>query len=386
MLFMAVYDRLIKRADDPPALTYILGLDSTPILAEKSLYDLAEWCRTHPALAAYVSDTPASQLAAQLQDPAPLGVGAETWLEWQLRWQAHARQFGHIIYDLDFSKPLPADDLTPLMDTCKMFLGGQCPSPYSRQQAAARRREQAAQAMLARLKGLRRRLFRRLVTWAQKSVPLREEGLADLGLGYPHLRHMLRELGRRLAQAGAIEQPDDTFWLLDAEAAQAAGALDRGESIQAMAGAVRQRKATWGAELHLIPPPVLPPKSRWMGLDLNRFVAAQQGDRVADTIRGAGTSPGRVTGTACVLHTPDDFQKMQPGDVLVATITTPAWTPLFARAAAIVTDIGGQLSHGSIVAREYGIPAVMGTGVATRRIRSGQIITVDGSAGTVSLA
>jgi pyruvate,water dikinase len=76
---------------------------------------------------------------------------------------------------------------------------------------------------------------------------------------------------------------------------------------------------------------------------------------------------------------------MQPGDILVAEITTPAWTPLFAMAAGIVTDIGGPLSHGSIVAREYGIPAVLGTGVATQRIQSGQVITVDGAAGLVML-
>jgi rifampicin phosphotransferase len=71
--------------------------------------------------------------------------------------------------------------------------------------------------------------------------------------------------------------------------------------------------------------------------------------------------------------------------VLVASITTPAWTPLFARASAVVTDVGGPLSHSSIVAREYGIPAVLGTGVATRRILSGQRIRVDGDAGTVSV-
>ena len=76
---------------------------------------------------------------------------------------------------------------------------------------------------------------------------------------------------------------------------------------------------------------------------------------------------------------------MKAGDILVAPLTTPAWTPLFARAAAIVTDVGGPLSHGSIVAREYGIPAVLGTGSATRRINSGQAITVDGSAGKVYL-
>ena len=76
---------------------------------------------------------------------------------------------------------------------------------------------------------------------------------------------------------------------------------------------------------------------------------------------------------------------MQPGDVLVAVTTTPAWTALFAMASAVVTDIGGPLSHSSIVAREYGIPAVLATGVGTRRIQDGQIITVDGGAGIVSL-
>jgi phosphoenolpyruvate synthase/pyruvate phosphate dikinase len=81
----------------------------------------------------------------------------------------------------------------------------------------------------------------------------------------------------------------------------------------------------------------------------------------------------------------EDFSQMRPGDVLVAVTTTPAWTPLFAMASAVVTDIGGPLSHSSIVAREYGIPAVMATGVASRRIHTGQMITVDGSKGTVML-
>jgi phosphoenolpyruvate synthase/pyruvate phosphate dikinase len=385
MLFTRVYNKLIKRDDDPEALTYLVGFDSTPILAEESIYDIAAWCRTRPALAAYVTGTPAAQLAAQLAGPAPSGVEAGDWLEWQNHWETHIRQFGHIIYDLDFAKPLPADNPAPLLDTCKMFLNGQCPNPYERQQVAAEQREQATQAMLGRLKGLRRRLFRKLVCWAQDSVPLREEGLSDLGLGYPQLRRMLRELGRRLVESGAIEQPDDVFWLLEAEADRAAEALDKGEAIQSFVERVEQRKAVWQAEMRVTPPPVLPPKSRWMGLDLGMFVAAEDAEQAGDTIRGAGTSPGRVTGTARVLRGPEDFDQMRPGDVLVAKFTTPAWTPLFARAAAVVTDIGGQLSHGSIVAREYAIPAVMGTGVATQRIHSGQTITVDGSTGEVVL-
>ena len=102
-------------------------------------------------------------------------------------------------------------------------------------------------------------------------------------------------------------------------------------------------------------------------------------------LKGVAASAGRVTAPARVLHGPQDFDQMQPGEILVATTTTPAWTPLFAMASGVVTDIGGPLSHGSIVAREYGVPAVMGTGVATRRLHSGQFITVDGSAGTVTI-
>jgi pyruvate,water dikinase len=104
-----------------------------------------------------------------------------------------------------------------------------------------------------------------------------------------------------------------------------------------------------------------------------------------DVIRGAGASSGRVTAPARVLRGPQDFGLMEPGEVLVARITTPAWTSLFAMASGVVTDVGGPLSHSSIVAREYGIPAVLGTGVATQRIASGQRIRVDGDAGTVVL-
>jgi len=92
-----------------------------------------------------------------------------------------------------------------------------------------------------------------------------------------------------------------------------------------------------------------------------------------------------VTAPATVIMSPADFGTMQPGSILVCPTTTPAWTPLFAQARGLVTDIGGILAHGSIVAREYGIPAVMGVGIATHRITSGQIVTVDGDAGTVML-
>jgi pyruvate,water dikinase len=126
-------------------------------------------------------------------------------------------------------------------------------------------------------------------------------------------------------------------------------------------------------------------KKKYMGVDMSNFLAGGEGGPQGNQVKGVPTSPGQVTATAQVLHGPEDFDQMRPGDILVAGITTPAWTPLFAMAAGVVTDIGGPLSHGSIVAREYGIPAVLGTGVGTRFIRSGQTIRVDGNAGTVTI-
>ncbi|MGI5837407.1 MAG: PEP-utilizing enzyme, partial [Chloroflexota bacterium] len=101
--------------------------------------------------------------------------------------------------------------------------------------------------------------------------------------------------------------------------------------------------------------------------------------------RGFAVSPGRVTAPASVILSPADFDKMVPDTILVCPTTTPAWTPLLSQARGLVTDIGGVTAHGSIVAREYGIPAVMGTGNGTCRIRNRQMVAVDGEAGNVTL-
>jgi pyruvate,water dikinase len=187
-LFTFVY-RFAKRRDDPSAPTYLLGYNSAPIQAEKALYDLAGWVRTRADLAAYLSRTPSPQLAVQLDsEQVPAGVNSANWREWQNRFQAHLRRYGHAIYNLDFANPVPADDPTPLLDTCKMFINGQGTNPHERQQAAADRRERATRTMLARLEGLRLKLFRKYVASAQHYAPLREDGLADIGLSYPLLR------------------------------------------------------------------------------------------------------------------------------------------------------------------------------------------------------
>jgi pyruvate,water dikinase len=292
--------------------------------------------------------------------------------------------YGHIIYDLDFAKALPLDDPTPMLETIKMYLRGAGINPHTRQKELETRRIQAAEITLQRLKGLKAWAFRKSLSAAQALAAVRESALADIGLGYPALRRMLRELGRRLVAAGAIAQPDDIYWLELAELEPIVSAPGAA-ALGSMSARVAQRQRLWQALKQITPPPLLPPKKKYLGFDMTEFTPAAAESQVGGTLKGVAASPGKVTAPARVLHGPEDFGQMQPGEVLVAATTTPAWTPLFAMASAVVTDIGGPLSHGSIVAREYGIPAVMGTGVATRRIHSGQVITVDGAAGLVAI-
>jgi pyruvate,water dikinase len=394
LLFTRVYNKFIARPagrggdDDADAPTFLMGWNSTPIQAEKSLYDLAAWCRAHSTIEAHVSRTPSEQILAQLDgDQIPAGVKEEDWHTFREQFRAHVALYGHIIYDLDFSKPLPLDDPRPMIDLIKLYLRGEGGNPHERQASLEAKREEAVATTLARTKGLKRWGFTKSLRFAQKLSKLREDGLADIGLGYPALRRILRELGQRLVDAQAIESPDEIFWLRHEELAQAAIALDRGQgdSLASMSERIQERSAFARAAARVTPPPTLPPSRKVMGISMDEVLAADESSQTGDLLKGSGTSAGRVTAPACVLHGPEDFARMQPGCVLVAKITTPAWTPLFPMAAAVVTDIGGPLSHGSIVAREYRIPAVMGTGVATKRIQNGQTITVDGSAGTVAL-
>ena len=168
----------------------------------------------------------------------------------------------------------------------------------------------------------------------------------------------------------------------------AATALDTGQSLADYHAVVTERRATWESERAVAPPVNLPIKGgvRFLGIDWSSVMPARTNQPEGDVLKGIAASPGHITGPARVIAGPDEFDQMRQGDILVARITTPAWTPLFALASGIVTDVGGPLSHSSIVAREYHIPAVLGTGVATERLSSGQRVAVDGDAGTVTLS
>ncbi|MFZ0963131.1 MAG: PEP/pyruvate-binding domain-containing protein, partial [Terriglobia bacterium] len=148
-LFTNAYTRLIKRPGDPPALTFLLGFDSAPIRAEKSLYDLARWSRREDDLAGYLARVSGKDLAAAYESPLAPIADRESWREFTARLAEHLKQFGHAVYDLDFSKRVPAEAPAALLETLKYFITGQGRDPYERQAAAAAAREQAAESLLA---------------------------------------------------------------------------------------------------------------------------------------------------------------------------------------------------------------------------------------------
>jgi phosphoenolpyruvate synthase/pyruvate phosphate dikinase len=384
-LFTAIYNRFFRREGDPEASAFLMGYDSTPIRSEKSLYDLAQWAVEQAALSDYVLNMAVAKIADALsRAEIPAGITPAVWAEWTRRIDAHVKSFGHMLYDFDFAKPIPAEDLTPQLETVKMYMRGEGVNPHERQERLEHRRKQAAQQLLQRARGLRGWAVRKALGWAQSLAEVREDSIASIGLAYPRLRELLKELGHRMVKAGAITKPTDIFWLKESEIEDRLDALDKKDRIQSMREATDKRKKIRQAEQKLMPPAQLPYSKTYLGIPVEAFIPGEGGQE-GDRLKGVGASGGKVTGAACVLYGPEDFDRMQQGGILVAKQTTPAWTPLFAMAGGVVTDIGGPLSHGSIVAREYGIPAVLGTGTATRVIQSGQKITIDGDAGYVTL-
>jgi rifampicin phosphotransferase len=382
-IFTKLYDGAIRRGSDPSAITFVMGSDTVALQAEKSLFDIATWTRANPALANYMFQRPTEQLEADLRVEAPPdGMPAELWAEWRRRLQGHLHTFGRTAYEFDFANPTPQETPGPVLDALKSYLAGRSEDPYRRQREAVAKREKATAAVLKRIDPVRKRLFLKLLRWAQDTGPMREDSIFDMGMGHPLIRSMLGELGQRFAAAGAIGQADDIYWLEQKEVEALTATLEAGQPLPDLRESIPARKQQWQAALKIVPPLMLPEKSGWSRFFHGAEAETKDGKVV---LKGVGTSGGRITAPARVLFGPEDFSTLKPGDVLVAVTTTPAWTPLFAQASAVVTDIGGPLSHSSIVAREYGIPAVMAARSATRSIHSGQLVTVDGTAGTITL-
>lgn len=245
------------------------------------------------------------------------------------------------------------------------------------QSAARMEAESRARQVLARTPKLAAE-FEKLLAAAQRFQPLREECVGHLTRGWPVMRRSLRRLADQLAAGGVLTAPEDIHFIRRSELLSA---LDGGRP----GPPTEERRATWGRQRRLRAPLVIGPVAPMTARILADLAENTRSPSPARGIRGVAASPGRATGPVRVIRDATEFERLLPGEVLVAPVTTPAWTPLFSRAVAVVTDTGSIGSHASQVAREYGIPAVVCAEGATASLRVGQVVTVDGGAGAVEL-
>ena len=201
---------------------------------------------------------------------------------------------------------------------------------------------------------------------------MRENTHYDLTRILPGLRRTLLELGRRLVAVGVLDTPEMVFHLQFAELKQISSIWPPSPATSAELRAMALRRQAKRATL--AGKPLIDPR-------FYRQPEAQGGA----SLQGTAGSPGVAEGRVRIIRDSTEFGQLRAGEVLVAPFTNPSWTPLFQRASAVVVDGGSMGSHAAIVAREYGIPAVMGTVDGTQRLINGQRVRVDGHRGWVTI-
>jgi pyruvate,water dikinase len=249
-------------------------------------------------------------------------------------------------------------------------------NPLENQRRIAGHREQFADRCRQKLRNpLKRAVFNYLLTQARYGSAFRENFKSEVVKLIASARSILLELGRKLAAGSIIADSNDVFFLKFEEIGPLAREQFRADIKQIIA-ARRAEYKKWRS--------VTPPSVIFGRFDPDTYVPAGQ-DTNADLLDGLAVSPGVVTGKARVILRSDTKQQVQAGEILIAPFTDPGWTPYFVTAAGVVMEQGGLLSHGAIVAREYGIPAVVNVGNATKIIKTGQTIQVDGDKGVVRI-
>jgi pyruvate,water dikinase len=344
------------------------GVDNRTLDANRALETLAAEIRTDPTLAALFASQDAEQLLTALRmEPA-----SRVFLE---RFAAFLDAYGHreTGSPLLVSEPTWKDSPRTVLSILKGMARAE-PVPRSDPPSWTTARDEVLAHPALRFKPARTWMLD-LITQARRVSALREDTHFALTLPMPVLRRTLLELGRRLADVGILETADDVFHLRFEELEGIDGIwpppADLAESLRQAA----RRRAARRRELAGTP---------LMDLQLSSLFRPQAGQAVL--VAGMPGSPGVAEGPVRVVRDSAAFGSLLPGEVLVAPYTNPSWTPLFTRAAAVVVDTGAAMSHAAIVAREYGVPAVMGTGDGTRRLSDGQRVRVDGSRGQVFAA
>ena len=241
--------------------------------------------------------------------------------------------------------------------------------PVRAAEERSRAREAAERALLDALPSAERPEAQVVLEQAGRYLPLRAVAKVAFLQSLDVARAAARRVGQLLAESGVLADPDDVFYLTVGEIC---GTMP--DDARATVAERRELRARY-QELDL--------PTTWTGVPEPVRIAAQQSED-ATTLQGVGVSPGVVEGTARIVHDPAETD-MEPGEILVGHTTDPSWASVMFLASALVVDIGGQLSHAAVVARELGVPCVMNTGSGTRTLRDGDQIRVDGGAGTVEI-
>ena len=281
-------------------------------------------------------------------------------------------RYGHRETALTISRPAWRDDPETVLGILKVLAATQ-PQETDSYQAWKRTRDELLEHSILGSR-LLRNAFLKALTDARCLFQLREDTHFYVTLVLPVVRGVALELGQRLEQSEALDSATDVFHLRLEELEPLGETWPPSDETRTqIRRLVARRKARREG---LSSQPMVDPRLLAVGPQT-----------LADkdvVLSGSPGSPGVASGPARILHDGSEFGRLQPGDVLVAPVTNPGWTPLFQRAAAVVVDTGGSASHAAIVAREYGIPAVMGTISGTQQLIDGQWIRVDGSRGLVS--
>jgi rifampicin phosphotransferase len=340
------------------------GVETKTTETNRALQSLAAQIRGDALLREQFTRSQVGELQSNL-------AGSETGRTFLKRFAAFLEEYGHRETALTISQGAWSDQPQVVLDILKAQAAAQPKLPESYQAWKRVRDELLAHSILGKrpLRGT----FLKTLSAGRALIQIREDTHFYATHAQPPVRRAALELGRRLKDAGLLEEKEDILHLRLEELEELGQPWppDRAtrERIRAL---VRQRRAKREA---LAATPMVDP----------RLQAAEPTAHPHEDVLLSGSpgSPGVASGPARIVREPSDFGKLRPGDILVAPITNPAWTPLFQIAAAVVVDAGSAASHAAIVAREYGVPAVMGTQNGTQKLSDDQWIQVDGSRGLV---
>jgi rifampicin phosphotransferase len=347
--------------------TVLRGLPHNVTTAmDLDLWRLARAVRADTAATALLLSTPPAALAARWRDgtlPAIVQAGLAGFLD---------RYGDRAVAEIDIGLPRWSDDPRHVLGVIANYLrlDDERAAPDAVFARGAAEAEEAVRVLAERAGPVRRPVVRFALDRARRLAGIRELPKFLLVVAFAQVRAHLQAVGRALAADGRVAAPEDVFMLTLAEARSGLAGLDLHEMVAA-------RRAAYDAELRRRHVP------RVLLSDGTEPEATAAAEVAPDgSLTGTAASAGTVTGTARVVLDPVGAQ-LEPGEILVAPSTDPGWTPLFLTAGGLVMEMGGANSHGAVVAREYGIPAVVGVPDATGRIATGDRITVDGAGGTV---